>query len=395
MNLLMKDANNHQFFGDATYRCVPPTYRRYKLYVICSFNLIYKHTKVVAYILIPNETKITYLKVFEILKNNYFFNPKIFTCDFNAASNNALKKIFPNCYIINCYFHFAQAIWKKVKKYNLTEDNNIQKTRELIYNIKVLCFIKPDNIYPIFKLIKNRFNDDKYSEFFSYFEKTWNPKGRKYNMKYYPNWNYYKIINSVEFDIKHLFLTNNISEHMNKLLNEKLNRKYPTFYNWKDTILNVEKNVNLNYNELKRMDINTKIILYYINNIEKFNKSKQLLELEDIMRLNSIVIPSSQISNIFTLNEFLNNTNLSDISDDNSISDEDINDLCSEDNKDSLIEDFTINENLKNDNINHDFVYNISTCINNIKLIEFNNDLEMEINNNLKLMNNNYLINNN
>ena len=94
-----------------------PTYRRYKLYVICAFNLIYKHTKVVAYILKSNERKITYLKMFEILKNNYFFNPKIFKCDFNAASNNALKAILPNCYIINCYFHFAQAIWKKVKKF--------------------------------------------------------------------------------------------------------------------------------------------------------------------------------------------------------------------------------------------------------------------------------------
>ena len=72
----MKDANNHQFFDDETYRWVPPTYRRYKLYVICAFNLINKHTKVVAYKLIHNETKITYLKMFEILKNNYFLIEK-------------------------------------------------------------------------------------------------------------------------------------------------------------------------------------------------------------------------------------------------------------------------------------------------------------------------------
>ena len=101
MSLLLKDANNHQYFDDATYRCIPPTYRRYKLYVINPFNLIYKHTKVAAYILISNETKITYLKMLEILKQNYFFNPKIYTCDFIAASNIAIKIIFPNCYIIN------------------------------------------------------------------------------------------------------------------------------------------------------------------------------------------------------------------------------------------------------------------------------------------------------
>lgn len=57
---------------------------------------------------------------------------------------------------------------------------------------------------------------------------------------------------------------------MNKLLNANLNQKYPTFFNWKEAILNVEKNINLNFNELKRLDIMTKIMLYYINIIEKF-----------------------------------------------------------------------------------------------------------------------------
>lgn len=88
------------------------------------------------------------------------------------------------------------------------------------------------------------------------------------------------------------------------------------------------------------------------------------------MLLNSIVLPSSQISNIFTLNEFLL-INININTNDNSISNEDLNVISSENINYSIIEENTINENLKNYNINHDFVYNIPTSINNIKLINF------------------------
>lgn len=65
----------------------------------------------------------------------------------------------------------------------------MKEKRELIYNIKVLYFINQDNIYKHYKLIKEKFKDNKYgcNDFFTYFDKTWNSKGKKYNMKYYPN----------------------------------------------------------------------------------------------------------------------------------------------------------------------------------------------------------------
>ena len=35
-------------------------------------------------------------------------------------------------------FHFAQSIWKHIKKYNLTDINNKQETLELALNLKRL-----------------------------------------------------------------------------------------------------------------------------------------------------------------------------------------------------------------------------------------------------------------
>ena len=71
-----------QFFGDATYYCIPPIIRRYKLYVVSGFNLKDKKINICCYAFIPDEKYETYKKLLEILKNNYKFNPKIFTMDF-------------------------------------------------------------------------------------------------------------------------------------------------------------------------------------------------------------------------------------------------------------------------------------------------------------------------
>ena len=96
---MTEEIKNKNFFSivcDPTYRCLPPTFRNYKLYIISGFKLIEKRTRILSYILLPNETEQTYTQLFERLKNDYGFFPKIFTMDFHKPSSKALKKIFPN-----------------------------------------------------------------------------------------------------------------------------------------------------------------------------------------------------------------------------------------------------------------------------------------------------------
>ena len=124
MSDILKNNEINQYFGDATYRAVPPTMRRYRLYIISGFNLLEKHTRNGAFILIPNETESTYYNMFYFLKNNFGFNPKIFSFDFNKASINALKQIYPNIYIIKCYYHYVNSIWKNLRKLRVYQEEN-------------------------------------------------------------------------------------------------------------------------------------------------------------------------------------------------------------------------------------------------------------------------------
>lgn len=65
---ILKNSEITQYFGDATYRAVPPTLRKFKLYIISGFNILEKHTRIGAFILIPNETETTYYYMFSSKK---------------------------------------------------------------------------------------------------------------------------------------------------------------------------------------------------------------------------------------------------------------------------------------------------------------------------------------
>ena len=98
------DNKNHQYFCDTTYKCIPPTFHKYKLFVISAYNLINKNINICCFTLIPNELEITYEKLFEILKNNYKFNPIIITLVFLMQYLMPLNLIFPNVFKLNVYF---------------------------------------------------------------------------------------------------------------------------------------------------------------------------------------------------------------------------------------------------------------------------------------------------
>ena len=104
MSKEIKNKDIYQYFGDATYRCVPPTFRKYRLYILSVFNLNLKKTMILTMILIPNEKQITYKEMFKNIKNIFGFNPRLFNMDFNKVECMALKETFPNVYIIKYFF---------------------------------------------------------------------------------------------------------------------------------------------------------------------------------------------------------------------------------------------------------------------------------------------------
>ena len=66
---MMKEIGNkniYQFFGDAIYRCFPPSFSSYRLYEISGFNMVIKRTRILSYIFIYNETQKKLIFYFQI-----------------------------------------------------------------------------------------------------------------------------------------------------------------------------------------------------------------------------------------------------------------------------------------------------------------------------------------
>lgn len=62
-----------------------------------------------------SKSEITYMLIFKYLKKHVFsLECHSFTVDYETALQNALRKVFPGCDIVSCWFHFAQAVKKNI-----------------------------------------------------------------------------------------------------------------------------------------------------------------------------------------------------------------------------------------------------------------------------------------
>jgi len=62
------------------------------------------------------QNKIIYTRLFKLIKKHIpNFNPNIIIIDFEAATIQAIKDVFPNTQISGCNYHFNQSLWRKVQ----------------------------------------------------------------------------------------------------------------------------------------------------------------------------------------------------------------------------------------------------------------------------------------
>ena len=99
----------------------------------------------------------------------------------------AIKENYPNCIIIKCYFHWIQAIYKRLKKDGYCYKDKIIKTHEFLYNIKLMPFLEYKMLKRFYDKLIEKYEKD-YESFFQYFEKQWIIK--KKLGKYIPEWNF-------------------------------------------------------------------------------------------------------------------------------------------------------------------------------------------------------------
>ena len=164
-----------------------------------------------------------------------------------------------------------------------------------------MAFINPKILNKYYNKILIKY-EKEFEDYLKYFESQLINKSKL--GKYIPIWNYYESIKNTDFALKYLFLTKNIAENINSLLNTSFTKKYPTFNQWKSAILKIIDLFEKNNNELIRCNYSSKMMIYCAQNIKVTEKNIKLLSNDEIAKLNMI----NNNNNIFSggsLSEFV------------------------------------------------------------------------------------------
>ena len=233
---------------------------------------------------------------------------------------------------------------------------------EILRNIELISFIPPNfiNSYKIF--LKNKLQNENEVKLYNYLDKNWFEK----NLFYY---NYFELFDNEKLEeiLPHIFITNNIAESLHNKINYYLPNKKITFNNFIIAIRNIFINYEIKNNSLIRKDFVTKTLIAYSKTLKK-NKytwldysSFENLQKKIIAKANN-TLEDNEINNIINS---INNLNL-------------IDDQTQENNVVNSINNsnFNLNEN-SNDNIN-DIVIECDLTIDNEDLNNNQKDDESE-----------------
>lgn len=120
--------------------------------------------------------------MFEVIKQNNLY-PAHLSMDFEQAALNRCHKLFPDTEIHGCFFHFSQAVWRKIQNVRLQNVYNTDAVfaAQLRYLI-ALAFVPPCDVHRVFEIILpldifKINNDNRYKmemkELLKYFKDTW------------------------------------------------------------------------------------------------------------------------------------------------------------------------------------------------------------------------------
>lgn len=106
------------FYIDGTFKiCIKSFYQLYTIHADVGSNEDYVNVVPVAYALLPDKKESTYKLLFELIKSQIpEWEPAVMTMDFEVASIQAVKHIFPGVKILGCFYHFKKSLWRKAKE---------------------------------------------------------------------------------------------------------------------------------------------------------------------------------------------------------------------------------------------------------------------------------------
>ena len=134
------------------------------------------------YCLLPSKTKLCYRGVFRALKDfceevHILLEPNVITVDFEVALMSALSTEFAAASLHGCFFHFIQAVWRKIQFLGLSvpyQENAFTKTtcRQLM----ALPFLPEAELVNAFNFLEQVAEDnvgDDLRDLFTYYRQQW------------------------------------------------------------------------------------------------------------------------------------------------------------------------------------------------------------------------------
>jgi hypothetical protein len=161
--------NSSMWFVDGTFKVAPVLFTQ--LFVI--HGMRGKSIFPLVYVLTPRNDTATYS-----LKLETVLAPDIIMSDFELASLNAFKAVFPAAEQKGCFFHFAQAFHRQIQQHSdvfqLYNDN--ADFRLQLRFLVALAFVPPDVMVTFNLILETEFfllQEEKLTPLIKEFETTW------------------------------------------------------------------------------------------------------------------------------------------------------------------------------------------------------------------------------
>jgi hypothetical protein len=128
-----------------------------------------------------DKTERLYKKTFSIIKNyfenrNCFFNPTKIQIDFEVAAFNAVEFVWPNTFIVGCYFHFGQSIWRRIQNTGLCRKFNEDQTFSTFVELcSSLLLVQIEDVFSAWNYNKRTYSlqNVETDSFLSFVESVW------------------------------------------------------------------------------------------------------------------------------------------------------------------------------------------------------------------------------
>lgn len=239
--------NSKVIFADGTFKKCPGIFGQ--LFII-SFE--YSEEKVIPaiYCLLPNKSKETYMKLFQLIEDHAAmfglnFNPEEFSCDFESGLISALREKYKETIIKGCLFHMNQCLFRHLQSLGLTSVyNSNEEFRSILRKLNALPLLPITMIEEAFEIIENQLNQfvelrEKIDKLLACYKNTWLNVNAICPKEL---WNKYR---------EHR-RTNNDSEGINNKINSLIDQDHPNFYLLVKALMAVQIDYQMQLNHLNK-----------------------------------------------------------------------------------------------------------------------------------------------